>query len=69
MSDRVKKAIQICTMLLFVLPYRITREVGSNGDEIITVRALLWEIETGKKGGLPHLRVRCPEILEKLLKS
>ena len=63
MSNTVKRIIRICAGLIFVLPYWITRE-----DDLITVKALLWEVDFGKRGGMPYLRIRCPHIISALLK-
>lgn len=63
MSERTKKIIRICAGLLFLLPYSLSVD-----DGLITVKALLWEVEIGKKGGIPHLRIRCPHIISALLK-
>lgn len=67
MSEPFKKAVRIAATLLFVLPYSLSRKIGE-GDDILTVKAVLWEIEIGKKGGIPHFRVRCPEVIAHLLK-
>lgn len=63
MSNIAKRIIRICTGLIFVLPYGITKE----GD-LITVKALLWEADLGKIGSMPYLRIRCPHIISALLK-
>lgn len=67
MSQRMKKIVRTCALLLFVLPYGLSRTVQGE-DDFVQIRAVLWEIEIGKKGGLPHLRIRCPEIARHLLK-
>ena len=68
MSENIKKIIRICAGLLFVFPYGISRDIGQNGDRVTTIKALLWEIEYGQRGGIPHLRVRCPHVIKALLK-
>ncbi len=68
MSESIKKFIRICAGLIFVFPYGISREVGSDGGRVTTVKALLWEIEFGTKNGIPHLALRCPHVIRALLK-
>lgn len=69
MSERMQKAVRIAAMLIFVLPYGFSRQINGDTDDVLTVKAVLWEIEIGKKGKIPHFRVRCPVVADHLLRK
>lgn len=68
MSENAKKIIRICAGLIFVLPYSLTREVGEE-TRITKIQSLLWEVEIGRKAGLPHFRIHSPHLLPMLLRA